>query len=166
MVTASGTAIATPQKTVILKGWLYIATVRYRFPPGPMGCLGFYLTSGNDQIIPFPPSQPWIVGDDEELTVDYQGQAGSGLTCVTANVGNFSHEILLTIQYYDAATVAAGSSVPLGQVVLNEDDVFNSAQELAPGIERLFQVNVPADELVPSDTAGTAAELFQPNTTP
>lgn len=141
VVTPAGTTITSPRTTTLVKGWLYINTVRYRFPPGPMGCLGFYLTSGSNQIIPFPPSQPWIVGEDEEYTVDYRGVAGSGLQAVTANVGNFSHEVLLTIEYYDAATVQAGEQIPLGQVILNEDDVFSTAQELTPAIEQLFQVN-------------------------
>lgn len=144
MVTPASTAITSPQVTKILNGWLWINTVRYRFPPGPMGCLGFFLRTGSDQIIPFPPSQPWIVGEDEEYTVDYKGTAGSGLTAVTANVGTFSHEILLTIEYYDAATVAAGAQVPLGQVALSSDDVFNANPELPSAIEQLFQVNEPA----------------------
>ena len=143
VITNAGTAIATPQVTNILSGWLWINTVRWRFPPGPSGCLGFFLRTGANQIIPFPPSQPWIVGDDEEYTVDYKGQAGKGLTLVTANVGTQNHEVLLTIEYYDAATVQAGTTSASGTILLNADELLNPDENLPAGIESLFQVNEP-----------------------
>jgi hypothetical protein len=139
--TPAGTSPSAPQSTSILTGWLYINTVRYRFPPGPMGCLGWYLTTGGNQIIPWPPSQPWIIGNDEEVTLDYAGAAGSGLTLVTANVGNYNHQILLTIEYYDIATVQAGTVPQNSTVLLNADELLDSAENLPSGIEELFQVN-------------------------
>lgn len=141
VVTPAGTTIASPQSTTILTGWLYINTVRYRFPPGPMGALGFYLVTGKDQIIPFPPSQPWIVGEDEEFVVNYQGQAGSGLTCITANVGTYQHELLLTVQYYDIATIQDGSTPAQFSTTLLSSELLNTPADQVPGVQDLFQVN-------------------------
>lgn len=140
-VTPAGTAPTAPQTTNLITGWLYINRVRYRFPPGPMGCLGFFLTTGNNQIIPWPPSQPWITDNDAEYVVDFRGQAGSGLQVVTANVGNFAHQLFLTIEYYDAATIAAVNTPALLGTTLLSSEMLNTPADQASGIEDLFQVN-------------------------
>lgn len=143
MVTPAGTAIASPQTTTLVTGWLYLNTVRYRFPPGPMGCLGFYITSGNNQIIPFPPSQRWIVGEDEEYVVDYKGSAGSGLQCVTANVGTYQHELLLTIEYYDVATVASSSTPPPFRTSVITSELLNNQVTPSVATQGIYEVREP-----------------------
>jgi len=126
-VTPAGTAPSAPQTTQLIPDHVWLSSVRYRFPPGPMGCLGFYVANGPARILPLPQSQPWIVGDDEEETLAYGGQVGGPLNLVTCNVGNYDHALLLTVTYYPISAFQASTATkPTRKVLIASEDLTPS----------------------------------------
>lgn len=62
----TGTAIATPQTTVLTLRDAIMERIEVRVPPGPSGLMGFAFLHSGQQVIPFVAGQ-WIVTDDEAI---------------------------------------------------------------------------------------------------
>lgn len=127
VTTPTGTTITSPQTTTVFTTWVYLNDVRVRFPPGPSGTCGFYIASGGNQIIPFPPSQPWVVGNDENLDFQLGGEFQGPMVIYTANYGNFAHYIYFEFTYYpisayqDSTSIAAPSTTLVASSVLTSN---------------------------------------------
>jgi hypothetical protein len=94
------------------------------------------------QILPFPPSQPWITGDDEGATLQFGGEVAGDLNLYTANYGNFDHQLLLEITWYPIAAYNATSTLKAPGVTLIASEALNPA---APADLDVSQFTVSED---------------------
>lgn len=140
--TPISTPITSPQTTNVFSQWIYLDSIRARFPPGVMGTCGFYVQSGGNQIIPFPPSQPWITGDDEIITFQLGGEFQGPLQILTANYGNFAHTLLFEFTYYPISAYQA-TSQPNVQVLKLIDSDLLAGYAPAGADVNLYEVTGP-----------------------
>lgn len=108
----AGTAIASPQLTALDMPARIVRGVRIRIPPGPAGTVGFALASGGVPVLPWGSGQ-WIVGDNEAIEWDLEGQITSGSWQLRAyNTGVYAHTLYVTFRLDPLPGTVAGSGLP------------------------------------------------------
>jgi len=109
---AAATPIASPQLTALTMPSRIVRQVRVRIPPGPSGQVGFALASGGVPILPWGPGQ-WMIGDNEVITWDLEGQIDSGAWQLRAyNTGVYAHTLYVTFSLDPLPGAVAGSGLP------------------------------------------------------
>lgn len=109
-----GTAIATPQTSVLAMPPRVIRRVNLLFPPGPFGQVGIQLAIAGVQVIPYGSGQ-WIIGDDHLFPFDVAGLPTSGAWQLIAyNVGAYDHTVYVGLEMDppQLAGGAAGVAIP------------------------------------------------------
>ena len=103
---------AYPLVTSINLGAIWLWGIRVRMPPGPCGNLGYAFYNADAQIIPYGPTDSWVIGDDEIWEWDYNQEVGVHLALWTWNSGSYDHELLVEVSYTPVA--AASGTAPSG----------------------------------------------------
>jgi hypothetical protein len=143
--TPAGTAIASPQTTTILAGDNYVQWIRWRFPPGPSGTLGISFWNGKAQIVPWTGEGSFIPGDNETETAQVGFQCFGQLNLVSYNIGQYQHEIIVSVQYQPIAVTLATVPPPAASnVVLIASDVLSQPSFVVPDEADLDEVTLPA----------------------
>lgn len=96
------TLVAAPQVTTVNIGGISILRqVRYQFPPGPSGFVGWRLKYAGSVILPWQRDQ-WIRGDSMTRDLPVYMEIPSGeLTLERYNTDQFSHTVLLVFEVED-----------------------------------------------------------------
>ena len=94
----AGTTQAAPSLTPLTMPARIVRRVRARIPPGPNGFMGWALASGGVPVIPWN-AGAWIVGNDEVLEWDLEGQISSGAWQLRGyNTGRYDHSVYLVFE--------------------------------------------------------------------
>lgn len=105
-----GTAKNAPITVALTMPTRAVKHIRIRVPPGPNGLMGFALTSGGLNVIPYGQGQ-FIVASDEVIDWDPIDEIDSGAWQATMyNTGIFTHTIyiLFTVEVPDQPDTASG----------------------------------------------------------
>lgn len=121
---AAGTAIATPQTTLMPWTDGIVERIEVRVPPGPSGLVGFRILHSGQQVIPFR-STDWIITDDETLPWDVENFPTGGKWAVRAyNLDLYPHTLYFRFLIRELASPAVPTVnvLPIGP--LTEQVVF------------------------------------------
>lgn len=116
---SAGTAIATPQTTVLTLRDAVLERIEVVIPPGPSGLMGFVFLHSGQQVIPFQTGQ-WIIADNDKLSWDVENfPTGSKWSVRAYNTDVYAHSIYLRLHFKELPipTVTAGAAiliVPVG----------------------------------------------------
>lgn len=92
----AGTAKASPQVVNLVMPSRIVRSIRWRVPPGPMGLLGWRLTSGGEAVIPANAGE-YLVADNESDTLAPEGTIQTGAWQLMGyNTGLYAHTVYLT----------------------------------------------------------------------
>jgi hypothetical protein len=115
----AGTPLAAPATVALTMPARIVRRVRARIPPGHNGLVGWALAASGVNVIPWNPGA-WIVGDDEELTWDLEGQITSGAWQLRGyNTGVYAHAVYLVFELDPPQIVQAittGGPIETGQL--------------------------------------------------
>lgn len=105
-----GTPSTAPQVTNLIMPPRTVKHIRIRIPKGPNGVMGFALTSGGLNVIPYG-AQAFIIASDEVIDWDPVDQIDSGSWQVAMyNTGLYPHTIYIqmTVAVPDVPDASAG----------------------------------------------------------
>lgn len=91
VTTPAGTPLDTPQTTSLSLGWCNLNRIDLRIPPGPSGLAGVSIVQAGTQLWPWGDYGTWIVGDDEQYSIDINVEIDSGISILTYNTDVYQH---------------------------------------------------------------------------
>lgn len=92
----AGTPIATPATVNITMPPRVVERIDWHIPRGALGVMGWRLTMGGVQVVPFP-STPWVITDGRSGSWQVEDLPDSGAWQVTGyNTGANPHSVYLT----------------------------------------------------------------------
>lgn len=111
----AGTPKASPSVQSLAMPARIVRAVRVRFPPGPLGVVGFALGSAGVQVLPYN-AGAWLIGDGEVLDWTLDDQIDSGAwQAFGYNTGVHDHTVYLTfaLDLVQASGPLGGLAAPL-----------------------------------------------------
>lgn len=103
VTTPAATPQASPQSTPVVVGHVILVSVSILIPPGHVGVTGVQVDLAQEPILPWGRPQGFIVGDNFRDTYNIDIEVDTGLTVVTFNTGNYSHQHFLEFHVIDIA---------------------------------------------------------------
>ena len=79
-----------------------------RIPAGHQGTTGIALVDSGAFVIPYTTDAPgWLIGDDDELSYDYEKELGHNVKLATYNIGTFTHSWQVRLIYTPMSVVGS-----------------------------------------------------------
>lgn len=92
----AGTPIATPAVIPITMEIRVVERIDWHVPHGPLGVMGWRLTMGGVQVVPYP-STPWVIAEGRSGHWQIEDLPDSGAWQLTGyNTGTNPHSVYLT----------------------------------------------------------------------
>lgn len=92
----AGTPVAAPAVVDVSFPPRRVLTIDWRVPPGPAGLMGWRLTMGGVQVVPYGPAL-WVIDNNNRGTFTLTNHPDSGAWQVTGyNTGTHDHAVYLT----------------------------------------------------------------------
>lgn len=118
----AGTTIAAPVTVALGFDDWDVEAIDLEVPPGPSGCMGFYLANNGQPWIPRAQNE-WIVWDDHKERFTPTGYpTGTGWQLVGYNVGKYDHAVICRFHVNPTAS-PAGPAEQLPVLTFVEHDV-------------------------------------------
>ena len=104
ITTPAGTAIATPQTTILTWRQGYPERVEIRVPPGPSGLVGIQLLHSGEAVIPHDRSE-WLITDDELVSWPLTAYPYNAKWSVrTYNTDTYDHTIQIRMLFNEVGS--------------------------------------------------------------
>lgn len=114
VLTAAGVPIDAPTMTDLNLGDCILNRVDLRIPPGPCGLCGVSIQQAGTQIWPWGDLGTWIVGDDEQYSIDVNAEIDNGVEFVTYNLDVYPHTLYFKMFFTPITltiAVSAGANI-------------------------------------------------------
>lgn len=105
----AGTEEANPGSYPLAIPDSYVHGIEVEVPPGPGGAMGFNLTYGDTQIVPWSQTPSWLKVDDYYNTFEIGAELGNGLKVIGYNTGWWDHIIFLRVVCTPISAYLGGS---------------------------------------------------------
>jgi hypothetical protein len=101
----AGTAIATPQTTVVNLGDIWCYAISVRIPAGHCGFTGLAVIQAGSYLLPFGQTLKYLIGNDDKLDFDIGVEIPGNFTLQTYNTDVLAHTFYVRIAYQPMVTV-------------------------------------------------------------
>jgi hypothetical protein len=109
-VSPKNTPASSPTVTDVPINTCLLWRIEVRIPPGHQGLTGLALVDSGVVIVPFESSsEPWLIGDDDDLRYNYDKQLGANVVLWTYNTDDtYQHGWQVRLVYTPSSAIEAG----------------------------------------------------------